>query len=46
MARPLLVLVKDGDLILLNERVLRLRELDTVRISEVKGYAGSGWSSS
>ena len=32
-------LVKDGDLILLIERMLRLRELDTVRISKVKGHA-------
>ena len=32
-------LVKDGDLILLIERMLRFRELDTVRISEVKGHA-------
>ena len=32
-------LVKDGALILLIERMLRLRELDTVRISEVKGHA-------
>ena len=28
-----------GDLILLTERMLRLRELDTVRISKVKGHA-------
>ena len=32
-------LVKDGDLILLIERMLRLRGLDTVRISKVKGNA-------
>ena len=32
-------LVKDGDLILLIERMLRLRVLDTVRISKVKGHA-------
>ena len=32
-------LVKDGDLILLIERMLRLRGLDTVRISKVKGHA-------
>ena len=32
-------LVKDGDLFLLIERMLRLRELDTVRISKVKGHA-------
>ena len=31
--------VKDGDLILLIERMLRLRVLDTVRISKVKGHA-------
>ena len=32
-------LVKDGDLILLIERMLHLRGLDTVRISKVKGHA-------
>ena len=32
-------LVKDGDLILPIERMLRLRELDTVRISKVEGHA-------
>ena len=32
-------LVVDGDLILHTERMLRLRGLDTVRISEVKGHA-------
>ena len=32
-------LVRDGDLILLIERMLRLRGLDTVRISNVKGHA-------
>ena len=32
-------LVKDGDLILFIERMLRLRGLDTVRISKVKGHA-------
>ena len=32
-------LVDDGDLILLIERMLCLRELDTVRISEVRGHA-------
>ena len=31
--------VKDGDVILLIERMLRLRGLDTVRISKVKGHA-------
>ena len=42
-------LVKDGDLILLIDRVLRLRELDTVRIAEVKAMLmryGSGWRGS
>ena len=32
-------LVKDGDLLLLVERLLCLRGLDTVRISKVKGHA-------
>ena len=32
-------LVKDGDLLLLIERMLRLRGLDTVRITKVKGHA-------
>ena len=32
-------LVKDGDLTLLKERMLRLRVLDTVRISKVEGHA-------
>ena len=32
-------LVKDGDLLLLIERMLCLRGLDTFRISEVKGHA-------
>ena len=32
-------LVKDGDLVLLIERMLHLRGLDTVRISRVKGHA-------
>ena len=32
-------LVKDGDLVLLNERMLRLRGLDTVCISKVTGHA-------
>ena len=32
-------LVEDGDLVLLIERMLRLRGLDTVRISEVMGHA-------
>ena len=32
-------LVKDGDLLLLIERMLHLRGLDTVRITEVKGHA-------
>ena len=34
--------VKDGDLILLIGRMLRLRGLDTVRIAEVKGHADEG----
>ena len=33
-------LVKDGHLVLLIERMLRLRELDTVRISKVRCHAG------
>ena len=37
-SRPL-ELVEDGDLILLIERMLHLWELDTVRISKVKGHA-------
>ena len=32
-------LVKDGDLVLLSNRMLRLRGPDTVRISKVKGHA-------
>ena len=47
MARLLLVLLswlKDGDLILLKERMLRLRELDTVLISKVKGHADEALS--
>ena len=35
-------LVKDGDLLLLIDWMLRLRGLDTVRISEVKGHADQG----
>ena len=35
-------LVKDGDLLLLIERMLRLRGLDTVRITRVKGHADEG----
>ena len=35
-------LVKDGDLLLLLERMLRLRGLDTVRITKVKGHADQG----
>ena len=34
--------VKDGDLILLIERMLHLRGLDTVRITKVKGHADEG----
>ena len=33
-------LVKDGDLLLLIERMLHLRGLDTVRVTEVEGHAG------
>ena len=32
-------LVKDGDLIFLIRRMLRLRGLDTIRITNVKGHA-------
>ena len=32
-------LVNDGDLLLLMERTLHLRGLDTVRVSKVKGHA-------
>ena len=32
-------LVKDGDILLLIDRMLHLRGLDTVRITEVKGHA-------
>ena len=35
-------LVNDGDLLLLIERMLHLRVLDTVRISKVKGHADEG----
>ena len=35
-------LVQDGDLILLVGRKLRLRGLDTVRITKVKGHADEG----
>ena len=35
-------LVKDGDLFLLIERMLHQRELDTVRITKVKGHADEG----
>ena len=35
-------LVKNGDLLLLVERMLHLRGLDTVRISKVKGHADEG----
>ena len=34
--------VKDGDLLLLIERMLHLRGLGTVRISKVKGHADEG----
>ena len=43
-----LELVKDGDLILFIERMLRLQGLDTVRTSEVKGdrafLPGPAWA--
>ena len=35
-------LVHDGDLLLLIERILHLRCLDTVRISKIKGHADEG----
>ena len=35
-------LVKDGDLLVLIERILHLTELDTGRISKVKGHADEG----
>ena len=35
-------LVKDGDLLLLISRMLRLRDLDTVRITKVQGHADEG----
>ena len=35
-------LVKDGDLLLLIGRMLRLRGLDTVRVTKVKGHADKG----
>ena len=35
-------LVKDGDLLLLNGRMLHLGGLDTVRITKVKGHADQG----
>ena len=34
--------VTDGDLLLLRERMLHLRGLDTVRITEVEGHADQG----
>ena len=39
MVLSLFELVKDGDLLLLIERMLHRRGLDTVRISKVKGHA-------
>ena len=38
-------LVKDGDLLLLIERMLHLRGLDTVRVTKVKGHADQGYGS-
>ena len=35
-------LVNDGDLLLLIERVLHLRGLDTVRVTRVKGHTDEG----
>ena len=35
-------LVKDGDLLLLIERMLRLRGLTTARVTKVKGHADEG----
>ena len=35
-------LVTDGDLLLLIERMLHLRGLDTVQITKVKGHADEG----
>ena len=35
-------LVKEGDLLLLIERMLRLRGVDTVRVTKVKGHADEG----
>ena len=35
-------LVKDGDLLLLIERMLRLRGPDTIRVTKVKGHADEG----
>ena len=35
-------LVNDGDLLLLIERILHLRGLDTARITKVKGHADEG----
>ena len=40
-ARPFEI-VKDGDLLFLIHRMLRLRGFDTVRISKVKGHANEG----
>ena len=37
---PCAELSKDGDLILLIERILELRGRDTVRVTKVKGHAG------
>ena len=35
-------LVKDGDLLLLIQRMLRLRGLDTVRVTKAKDHADQG----
>ena len=42
MVAVALLLVKDGDLLVLMERMLQLRGLDTVRITKVKGHADEG----
>ena len=35
-------LVNDGDLLLLIQRMLRLKGLNTIRVTEVKGHADEG----
>ena len=41
-SKPLELVTTDGDLLLLIERMLHLRGLDTVRISKVTGHADDG----